>query len=77
MAGAWQLSGDYFENCNCSVVFPCLDHLPPHPFISEAVAVASVPGSPSGGVADSRQWVVSRKNARDVAGARRLELCKI
>jgi hypothetical protein len=24
-AGArWQLSGDYFENCNCSVVCPCL-----------------------------------------------------
>ena len=20
----WQLSGDYFENCNCSVVCPCL-----------------------------------------------------
>ncbi len=26
MAGEtrWQLSGDYFENCNCSVVCPCL-----------------------------------------------------
>ncbi len=24
MATAWQLSGDYFENCNCSVVCPCL-----------------------------------------------------
>ena len=20
----WQLSGDYFENCNCTVVCPCL-----------------------------------------------------
>jgi hypothetical protein len=20
----WQLSGDYFENCNCEVVCPCL-----------------------------------------------------
>jgi hypothetical protein len=20
----WQFSGDYFENCNCSVVCPCL-----------------------------------------------------
>ena len=24
MAASWQLSGDYFENCNCSVVCPCL-----------------------------------------------------
>jgi hypothetical protein len=24
MATVWQLSGDYFENCNCSVVCPCL-----------------------------------------------------
>ena len=26
MAGQaqWHLSGDYFENCNCSVVCPCL-----------------------------------------------------
>ena len=24
MATAWRLSGDYFENCNCSVVCPCL-----------------------------------------------------
>ena len=24
MATAWQISGDYFENCNCSVVCPCL-----------------------------------------------------
>jgi len=22
--GKWQLSGDYFENCNCNVVCPCL-----------------------------------------------------
>jgi hypothetical protein len=20
----WQLTGDYFENCNCDVVCPCL-----------------------------------------------------
>jgi hypothetical protein len=24
MAAQWHLSGDYFENCNCSVVCPCL-----------------------------------------------------
>ena len=24
MTTNWQLSGDYFENCNCSVVCPCL-----------------------------------------------------
>ena len=24
MATNWELSGDYFENCNCSVVCPCL-----------------------------------------------------
>src|SRR5215831_14920779 len=24
MATTWELSGDYFENCNCSVVCPCL-----------------------------------------------------
>ena len=24
MATDWELSGDYFENCNCSVVCPCL-----------------------------------------------------
>src|SRR5262244_4551093 len=24
MAAEWHLSGDYFENCNCSVVCPCL-----------------------------------------------------
>ena len=24
MAAQWQLSGDYFENCNCNVVCPCL-----------------------------------------------------
>jgi len=24
MTTDWQLSGDYFENCNCSVVCPCL-----------------------------------------------------
>ena len=24
MATNWRLSGDYFENCNCSIVCPCL-----------------------------------------------------
>jgi hypothetical protein len=24
MTARWELSGDYFENCNCSVVCPCL-----------------------------------------------------
>lgn len=24
MAARWQISGDYFENCNCDVVCPCL-----------------------------------------------------
>src|SRR3954451_22100277 len=24
MANQWQLSGEYFENCNCDVVCPCL-----------------------------------------------------
>ena len=24
MATSWQLSGNYFENCNCDVVCPCL-----------------------------------------------------
>ena len=24
MPGQWQLTGDYFENCNCAVVCPCL-----------------------------------------------------
>ena len=24
MAAQWQLSGEYFENCNCNVVCPCL-----------------------------------------------------
>ena len=23
-AKKWNLSGDYFENCNCNVVCPCL-----------------------------------------------------
>ena len=31
----WQLSGDYFENCNCSVVCPC--------FISKAAPLTSRP----------------------------------
>lgn len=24
MAAQWQLTGDYFENCNCTIVCPCL-----------------------------------------------------
>ena len=31
----WHLSGDYFENCNCSVVCPC--------FISKAAPLTSRP----------------------------------
>jgi len=41
MATAWQLSGDYFENCNCNVVCPCL--------ISSAPPLTS---RPSQGVCD-------------------------
>ena len=37
----WQLSGDYFENCNCNVVCPCL--------ISTSAPLTS---SPSQGVCD-------------------------
>ena len=31
----WQLSGDYFENCSCSVVCPCL--------VSKAAPLTSKP----------------------------------
>ncbi len=31
----WQLSGDYFENCSCSVVCPCL--------VSESAPLTSRP----------------------------------
>ena len=24
MATQWQINGEYFENCNCKVVCPCL-----------------------------------------------------
>ena len=24
MATTWQLTGDYFENCNCDFICPCL-----------------------------------------------------
>src|SRR5215212_7337199 len=37
----WQLSGDYFENCNCEVVCPCL--------VSSA---APLTAKPSKGVCD-------------------------
>lgn len=29
MSTAWQISGDYFENCNCNVVCPCLISVAP------------------------------------------------
>ncbi len=29
MSAAWQISGDYFENCNCNVVCPCLISVAP------------------------------------------------
>src|SRR5438477_3160924 len=35
MAAAWQISGDYFENCNCSVVCPCL--------VSQSIPLTSKP----------------------------------
>ena len=38
---AWQLTGDYFENCNCDVVCPCL-----------ASSVAPLTSRPSRGVCD-------------------------
>ena len=37
----WQLTGDYFENCNCDVVCPCL-----------ASSVAPLTARPSRGVCD-------------------------
>jgi hypothetical protein len=37
----WQLSGDYFENCNCDVICPCL-----------ASAAAPLTSRPSRGVCD-------------------------
>jgi len=41
MAAKWQLSGDYFENCNCDVVCPC--------FVSPA---APLTARPTQGVCD-------------------------
>lgn len=35
----WQISGDYFENCNCDVVCPCLMSTEP-PFTAEPTAGA-------------------------------------
>jgi hypothetical protein len=35
MAAQWNLSGDYFENCNCNVVCPC--------FVSKAAPLTSRP----------------------------------
>jgi hypothetical protein len=35
MAAKWRLSGDYFENCNCNVVCPCL--------VSPAAPLTSAP----------------------------------
>ena len=41
MATQWQLTGDYFENCNCNVVCPCL-----------ASPAAPLTSRPSQGVCD-------------------------
>src|SRR4051794_14731387 len=41
MAAKWTLTGDYFENCNCDVVCPCL--------IS---AAAPLTGAPTRGICD-------------------------
>jgi hypothetical protein len=39
----WQLSGDYFENCNCSVVCPCLVSKAAPLFSRPAEGVCDVP----------------------------------
>jgi hypothetical protein len=39
VATQWQITGDYFENCNCDVVCPCL-FSPNPPFISRPTAGA-------------------------------------
>src|SRR4029078_1582393 len=58
MATAWQISGDYFENCNCSVVCPCL--------VSKSAPLTS---SPTEG-----EWDVSFLFAIDKGSYERTEL---
>ena len=53
----WQLTGDYFENCNCVVVCPCL-----------ASSVAPLTARPSRGVCDVALIVhIDKGNYGDVA----------
>ena len=43
MATAWHLSGDYFENCSCSVVCPCLISPKPQLTSTPTQGVCDVP----------------------------------
>jgi hypothetical protein len=43
MATAWRLSGDYFENCNCSIVCPCLVSTKPQLTSKPTQGVCNVP----------------------------------
>ncbi|MGE0751309.1 MAG: DUF1326 domain-containing protein [Variibacter sp.] len=43
MATAWRLSGDYFENCSCSVVCPCLISPKPQLTAKPTQGVCDVP----------------------------------
>jgi hypothetical protein len=53
----WQLTGDYFENCNCDVVCPCL-----------ASSVAPLTARPSKGVCDvALIFHIDKGNYGDVA----------
>jgi len=53
----WQLTGDYFENCNCDVVCPCL-----------ASTVAPLTARPSRGVCDvALIFHIDKGNYGDVA----------
>jgi len=53
----WQLTGDYFENCNCDVVCPCL-----------ASSVAPLTARPSRGVCDvALIFHIDKGNYGDVA----------
>jgi hypothetical protein len=53
----WQLTGDYFENCNCDVVCPCL-----------ASSVAPLTAQPSRGVCDvALIFHIDKGNYGDVA----------
>ena len=57
MATAWQVTGDYFENCNCDVVCPCL--------VSNA---APLTATPTQGVCDVALLVhIERGHYGDVA----------